>query len=90
VDAINPDEHLPVLQRTFMIDSTTIVAVFDETVDSTLASQKENYLFDNNIGNPISAKPQAPLFNEVILRVIRMHGKWQFLFRSFAKCRKYN
>jgi len=69
VDGINKDEHAPVLLRTYTIDSTTIVAVFDKTVDSTAASQTSNYTIDNNIGNPSSAIPQSPLFTEVILKL---------------------
>src|SRR5579871_662036 len=68
VDGFNKDEHSPTLLRTYTINDTTIVAVFDETVDSVSASQTSNYSLDNNIGNPGSAMAQAPLFNEVILK----------------------
>jgi hypothetical protein len=69
VDGINKDEHAPILLRTYTIDSATIVAVFDETIDSIAASQTLNYNIDKNIGAPISAKPTAPLFNEVVLKL---------------------
>ncbi|MBS1934949.1 MAG: lamin tail domain-containing protein [Bacteroidetes bacterium] len=67
VDGNNPDEQTPVLLRTYTIDSTAIVSVFNKTIDSTLAAQKENYVLDNNIGHPLSASPLPPLFNEVRL-----------------------
>ena len=69
VDGINKDEHAPILLRTYTIDSVTIVAVFDETVDSISASQTSNYNIDKNIGIPLSANAQAPLFIEVILKL---------------------
>ncbi|HSZ86085.1 MAG TPA: hypothetical protein VK787_08650 [Puia sp.] len=69
VDGINKDEHAPMLLRTYTIDSATIVAVFDETVDSIVAAKTENYQVDNGIGNPSFAIPQSPLFNEVVLKL---------------------
>ncbi|WP_315819512.1 hypothetical protein [Paraflavitalea speifideaquila] len=55
--------------RTFTIDSITIVAVFDESLDSTVAASTHHYTFNQAIGHPVSAEPQTPLFNEVILRL---------------------
>jgi hypothetical protein len=69
VDGINKDVHSPTLLRTYTINDSTIVAVFDETVDSISASQASNYNFDNNIGNPTSSIAQTPLFKEVILKL---------------------
>ncbi|HTS42901.1 MAG TPA: lamin tail domain-containing protein [Puia sp.] len=69
VDGINKDEQSPVLLRTYTIDSTTVIAVFDEPVDSLHASSTDNYLFDNNIGTPLSASGRPPLFNEVELKL---------------------
>ena len=69
VDGINKDEQPPTLQRTYTIDSVTIVAVFDEAIDSVAASKTENYQINNGIGNPVTATPQSPLFNEVILKL---------------------
>jgi hypothetical protein len=67
VNDINPDERLPALIRTYTIDSATIVAVFDEPVDSSSASVASNYNL-NGIGNPSAAYPVSPLFNEVVLK----------------------
>lgn len=69
VDGINKDEQAPLLLRTYTMDSTTIVAVFDEPLDSNSASQIGNYTIDNGINNLVAALPQSPLFNEVILKL---------------------
>jgi lamin tail-like protein/flagellar hook capping protein FlgD len=68
-DGINKDEQPPVLLRTYTIDSLTIVAVFNEPLDSNSAANISNYFFDNNINNPIAAIPQSPLFTQVILKL---------------------
>jgi hypothetical protein len=68
VDAINNDDTPPQLIRTFAIDSQTLVAVFDETLDSASASLVLNYAITNGI-SIISATPQAPLFDRVILQL---------------------
>ncbi|HEX4373347.1 MAG TPA: lamin tail domain-containing protein [Puia sp.] len=89
IDGINKDEHAPVLLRTYTIDSTTIVAVFDETVDSIAASQTTNYIIDKNIGEPISAKPTAPLFNEVILKLsekLNVNTVYQLTSNNITDC----
>lgn len=66
-DGNNPDQQSPVLLRTYTPDSLTIMAVFDEPLDSSRAAEKEHFLVDNEIGIPVSAGPAAPLFNEVRL-----------------------
>ena len=67
VDGTNADRQLPALLRTYTIDSITIIAVFDEPLDSTSAAMVSNYQFENAIGNPVAAKPLPPLFSEVQL-----------------------
>jgi hypothetical protein len=67
VDGINRDVTAPVLQRTYTIDNSTIVAVFDEPIDSAYAADISHYKMDKGIGHPISASPKAPLFYEVVL-----------------------
>jgi lamin tail-like protein/CHU domain-containing protein len=69
VDGVNKDEQPPMLLRTYTIDSTTIVAVFDEPLDSNIASEITNYVVDNGINNPVSAIARSPIFNEVILKL---------------------
>jgi hypothetical protein len=68
VDAINNDETPPQLIRTFAIDSLTLVAVFDEPLDSASASLVSNYAITNGI-SITSASPQAPLFDQAILKL---------------------
>ncbi len=69
IDASNPDQQPPALLRTYAIDSITIIAVFDEALDSASAAIASNYKIDNNIGSPSDAVPIAPLFNEARLRL---------------------
>jgi len=67
-DEINNDETPPQLVRTYSMDSVTIVAMFDEPLDSTSASLISNYSLTDGIP-VISAMPQAPLFNQVVLKL---------------------
>lgn len=69
VAASNQDEMPPALLRTFTLDSLTLVAVFDESLDSATAAAPNRYTGSHSIGHPVSAEPLAPLFNEVILRL---------------------
>ncbi len=68
VDAINVDNKPPQLLKTYTNTPTQIVAVFNEPVDSTTAAISTNYTFSNGI-SIISALPQAPLFQTVILNL---------------------
>jgi hypothetical protein len=65
----NPDQQLPALLRTYTIDSVTIVAVFDESLDSAGAANAARYTIDNGIGHPLLATPVAPLLSEVVLKL---------------------
>ena len=69
VDGINKDEQPPALIRTYTIESATIVAVFNEPLDSSSAANISNYSIDNNINNPTTAIPQSPLFTNVVLKL---------------------
>lgn len=64
-----PDAMPPALLSTYAIDSLTIVARFDESLDSSLASSPQYYSFDQGAGHPRSVIPRAPLFSEVILKL---------------------
>lgn len=93
VDAINTDELSPALIRTYTLDSTTIVAVFDEPVDSTNASSINNYSLDNGIGNPVSAIPVAPLFTEVQLQFsasLHQQTVYTLTTRNITDCKDNN
>lgn len=70
VTAINSDDLPPSLLRTYTIDSTKIVAVFDEPLDSNSAAINSNYAI-GEIGSPVAVSPLAPLFTEVVLEFNR-------------------
>ncbi len=89
VDEENKDMQPPSLLRTYTIDSTTIVAVFDEPVDSSVAAVTGNYELDNGTGNPVSALPQSPSFTEVILKLpVQLDAKtvYKLTVNNIADC----
>jgi len=89
VDGNNKDEQPPTLLRTYTIDSTTIVAVFDEPLDSNNASQVNNYIIDTGINKPLAALPKPPLFNEVILKLphpLSSHSVYQLTTNNISDC----
>ena len=69
IDGINRDDQPPAFIRSYTIDSVTIVAVFDESLDSTQAANSSNYHLNNALGSIQSASPLPPLFTEVQLRL---------------------
>jgi hypothetical protein len=68
VDGLNKDNNAPLLERTYSIDSTTIVAVFNEPVDSFKGATIANYSIDGGFSIS-SATPLSPLFNKVQLKL---------------------
>lgn len=68
VDGINNDVTPPQLIRTYSLDSITVVALFDEPLDSASAAIVSVYSFTNNILIS-SALPQPPLFQSVVLKL---------------------
>lgn len=68
IDGINNDNAPPQLVRTYSLDSVTVVASFDEPLDSSSAAVASNYSFNNNITVSL-ASPQTPLFNSVVLKL---------------------
>lgn len=68
VDGVNIDAAPPQLVRTYSLDSLTIIALFNEPLDSASASIVSNYSFSNNISIK-SSLPQTPLFNSVALKL---------------------
>ena len=68
VDATNNDETPPQLIRMYSMDSVTLVAVFDEPLDSVSAAQASNFTLTNGF-TVISATPQAPLFDQVVVKL---------------------
>ena len=68
IDAINDDQIGPKLKNAFASDSITIVAVFDEPVDSLQGATPGNYSIDGSL-SVINAITTAPLFNSVQLHL---------------------
>jgi hypothetical protein len=69
VNDIAPDKSPPTIIRSFTIDSLTIVAVFNESVDSSLSTTLQRYEISPGIGQPKSAIVKAPLFKEVVIHL---------------------
>ncbi len=89
IDGINKDVQYPALSRTYTIDSITLVAVFDESLDSSLATIVTNYQINNEIGAPHTAIPIAPLFTEVILQLNKKLSPalvYQLIAGNLADC----
>jgi len=85
----NHDEMPPALLRTYTIDSITLVAVFDESLDSATAAFPDRYTISQAIGHPVSAIPQAPLFNEVILKLttpVSANEVYQLTTKDLTDC----
>ncbi len=68
VNDSNSDIVAPRLKRTYTVDDSTIIAVFDEPVDSVGASSVLNYSISSAL-NIVGAVAMAPLFNKVRLRL---------------------
>src|SRR5436190_11348042 len=68
IDAINEDQSGPELKNAFALDSVTIVAIFDEPVDSLLGATIGNYQIDGGL-SVIKAITMTPLFNTTQLRL---------------------
>jgi hypothetical protein len=64
VDGLNSDQTPPKLIRSYALDSVTLIAVFNEPLDSTSASVSDNYLLSGGI-KVQSAQCNPPLFNSV-------------------------
>lgn len=69
VDAFNIDITYPQLIRSVTTDSTHLILYFNEPLDSLVASNNSRYCINEGIGMPVSSKPIAPLFDEVLLEL---------------------
>jgi len=67
VDGSNMDQTPPQLLSTYGPDDKTIMAVFDEPLDSISASVINNYSISNN--SVVAALAQPPLFDRVMLKL---------------------
>lgn len=68
VAALQPDRQPPALLRTYTTDSTTIVAVFDEPLDSASAAVAGHFAFDKGL-QAVSALPLPPTYRQVRLLI---------------------
>jgi hypothetical protein len=68
VEAINTDTQPPQLVRTYSLDSLSLVAVFNEPLDSNSAVTIANFVFDNGM-MVAGLKPVAPVFDKVEIRL---------------------
>lgn len=68
VNGVVEDNMPPRLIRSYSLDSTNIVAVFDEPVDSMMASNISNLSFSHQI-NIVFSQPQPPLFQQIHIRL---------------------
>ncbi len=69
VDGVNADETSPKLLRSYATDSVNIVLVFNESLDSTIASLASRYSISDGVGTPVTAAAVSPLFDRVNLRL---------------------
>jgi hypothetical protein len=69
VKASNQDLIAPSITRVGVYDATHITVWFTESCDSTLISDRSNYMIDNGIGNPLSVKAQSPDFRQAFLNL---------------------
>ena len=68
VAAVNKDDTPPRLKYAYTIDSVTVIAIFDEPIDSFAAAIPGNYIIDGGL-SIASANPLAPLFNSAQLKL---------------------
>ena len=73
-DGINNDTEAPQLVRAWTTDSTTIILLYNEPVDSIPGALITNYSIDGGI-NIISATTIPPLFNTVQLKTSAMNTR---------------
>lgn len=69
VDGSNPDQTSPKLLRAYATDSVNIVLVFNESLDSAMASVISGYSISDAVGSPVAATPLSPFFDRVNLRL---------------------
>ncbi len=89
IDAINDDQIGPKLKNAFALDSITIVAVFDEPVDSLQGASIGNYRIDGGL-SIVNAITRAPLFNTVQLSlngVLASGTVYNLIVSNVADCK---
>ena len=68
VNKTQPDQEAPVLRRAYLKDSSTVVLVLNEPIDSLRASIPAQYSIDGGI-SITAAIPLPPLFDQVQIRL---------------------
>jgi hypothetical protein len=89
IDAINEDQSAPKLKNAFALDSITIVAIFDEPVDSLLGATIGNYQIDGGL-SVVKAITMAPLFNTTNLRLngpLSLGAVYNLTVNNVADCK---
>ncbi len=69
VDGINVDQQPPALSRCFVIDSLTVVAVFDEPVDSSSSVIPSHYRITDMPSGVQAIVPIPPTFDQLKLKL---------------------
>lgn len=75
VNGVYEDNTPPQLLHTFSLDSVTVIALFNEPLDSANATLTSAYNFTGN--SVIQAVPQGPLFTSVLLKLAMPIAKGQ-------------
>ena len=70
-DRRNPDVQTPTFTRAYVLDSITVMAVFDEPLDSNEAANSQHYLFDDASIIILRSTAKPSLFKEVELKISR-------------------
>jgi Lamin Tail Domain len=69
VEAFFTDSEPPSLIRAVTVDSSSLILIFDEALDSISAADISNYLITDGIGSPANAITLAPLYDRVLIRL---------------------
>lgn len=64
---INKDLGPPFVINAFCTDSLRVHLLFNESLDSMYSVDKDRYLIDHGIGNPVFVEASSPFFKELIL-----------------------
>jgi hypothetical protein len=64
----NADMTAPILTRVSYIDTNTIIAYFDEILDTTHVRSLNSYHVDQGIGHPVDADPIFPDYSSITLK----------------------
>jgi Lamin Tail Domain len=89
IDGLSKDEQPPVLRYAYAIDSITVIAIFNEPLDSTKAANASYFSMNEGIGKCSQASPIGPLFNKVQLsfsKAIQKNKIYQLEVLNVSDC----